>query len=101
MLIERTQHLGVGYYERNNNRLDYANGYKPKQVKTRISELDLLVPQMMKLFLVTMSGLMQSMVIGLTMKNTPSGVANNIGSSVANLKSLEVIMNPECSSQVL
>jgi hypothetical protein len=43
----------------------------------------------------------QSMVIGLTMKNTPSGVANNIGSSVANLKSLEVIMNPECSSQVL
>jgi hypothetical protein len=45
-----------------------------------ISELDLLVPQMMKLFLVTMSGLMQSMVIGLTMKNTPSGVANNIGS---------------------
>jgi hypothetical protein len=40
-----------------------------------------------------MSGLMQSMVIGLTMKNTPSGVANNIGSSVANLKPLEVIMN--------
>jgi transposase-like protein len=80
MLIERTQHLGVGYYERNNNRLDYANGYKPKQVKTRISELDLLVPQMMKLFLVTMSGLMQSMVIGLTIKNT----ANNIRSGVAN-----------------
>ena len=27
MLIERTQHLGVGHYERSNNRLDYANGY--------------------------------------------------------------------------
>jgi transposase-like protein len=36
MLIERTQHLGVGHYERSNNRLDYANGYKPKRVKTRI-----------------------------------------------------------------
>jgi hypothetical protein len=29
MLIEWTQHLGVGHYERSNNRLDYANGYKP------------------------------------------------------------------------
>ncbi|VVH61252.1 Mobile element protein [uncultured Gammaproteobacteria bacterium] len=45
MLIERTQHLGVGHYERSNNRLDYANGYKPKRVKTRIGELDLSVPQ--------------------------------------------------------
>ena len=45
MLVDRTQHLGVGHYERSNNRLDYANGYKPKRVKTRIGELDLLVPQ--------------------------------------------------------
>jgi hypothetical protein len=30
MLIERTQHLGAGHYQRSSNRLDYANGYKPK-----------------------------------------------------------------------
>ena len=45
MLIERTQHLGAGRYERSSNRLDYANGYKPKRVKTRIGELSLSVPQ--------------------------------------------------------
>jgi len=45
MLIERSQHLGAGHYQRSNNRLDYANGYKPKRIKTRIGELDLSVPQ--------------------------------------------------------
>ena len=45
MLIERAQHLGAEHYQRSNNRLDYANGYKPKRVKTRIGQLDLSVPQ--------------------------------------------------------
>ena len=45
MRLEREQHLGAGHYERNNERLDYANGYKPKRVKTRIGQLDLSVPQ--------------------------------------------------------
>ncbi len=41
MRLEREQHLGAGHYER----LDYANGYKPKRVKTRIGNLDLSIPQ--------------------------------------------------------
>lgn len=45
MLIERAQHLGAGHYQRSDYRLDYANGYKPKRVKTRIGELNLSVPQ--------------------------------------------------------
>ena len=45
MRLEREQHLGAGHYERNNERLDYANGYKPKRVKTRIGNLDLSIPQ--------------------------------------------------------
>jgi len=45
MRIEREQHLGAGHYQRSNDRLDYANGYKPKRVKTRIGQLDLSVPQ--------------------------------------------------------
>ena len=34
-----------GYYQRSSDRLDDANGYKPKRVKTRIGDLDLSVPQ--------------------------------------------------------
>jgi transposase-like protein len=45
MRLEREQHLGAGHYERNSDRLDYANGYKPKRVKTRIGQLDLSIPQ--------------------------------------------------------
>ncbi len=41
----RTQHLSAGYYQRSSDRLDDANGYKPKRVKTRIGDLDLSVPQ--------------------------------------------------------
>ncbi len=33
------------HYERSGNRIDYANGFKPKRVKTCIGELDLSVPQ--------------------------------------------------------
>jgi len=32
MLLERELHLGASHYERNSDRLDYANGYKPKRV---------------------------------------------------------------------
>ena len=30
MLIERENYLQAGAYERNENRVDYANGFKPK-----------------------------------------------------------------------
>lgn len=45
MLIERSRHLGADRYERSNERTGYANGYKPKTVKSRIGELELSVPQ--------------------------------------------------------
>jgi hypothetical protein len=45
MLIERSQHLGAGHYQRSRDRIDYANGFKPKRIKTRIGELDLSIPQ--------------------------------------------------------
>lgn len=45
MRLERERHLGVGAYERSEDRRGYANGYKPKRVKTRVGELDLAVPQ--------------------------------------------------------
>ncbi len=32
-------------YERNENRIDYANGFKPKQLKTQIGALSLQIPQ--------------------------------------------------------
>lgn len=45
MKLERSRHLGAGPYERTEQRQGYANGFKPKRVKTRIGELDLAVPQ--------------------------------------------------------
>lgn len=45
MRLERERHLGVGPYERSDARRGYANGYKPKTVRTRVGELDLAVPQ--------------------------------------------------------
>ncbi len=45
MRLERQAHLGVGPYERNEDRQGYANGYKPKTVKTRVGELTFAVPQ--------------------------------------------------------
>jgi len=45
MLIERTRHLQALPYERNPLRQDYANGFKPKQLKTQLGELSLNVPQ--------------------------------------------------------
>ena len=45
MLIERANYLQLAPYERSEPRQDYANGFKPKQFKTRIGELSLQVPQ--------------------------------------------------------
>jgi len=45
MLIERSRYLGVNPYERSSERQDYANGFKPKQVKTKVGELSLSIPQ--------------------------------------------------------
>ena len=45
MKIERQQALGVGPYERSEERHGQANGFKPKTVKTRIGPLQLAVPQ--------------------------------------------------------
>ncbi len=45
MRLERQNHLGVGPYERSEERRGYANGYKPKTVQTRVGALDFDVPQ--------------------------------------------------------
>ena len=45
MQAERQKHLGVGLYERSPERRDYANGYKPKTMKTRMGDITFDVPQ--------------------------------------------------------
>ena len=45
MLVERSEYLGAGPYERTASRIGYANGFKGKTVKTRLGELALKVPQ--------------------------------------------------------
>ena len=45
MKIERGKHLNADPYERNDQRQDYANGFKDKTLKTRIGALDLKIPQ--------------------------------------------------------
>lgn len=45
MLAERAHYLQLAPYERSETREDYANGFKSKQLKTRIGELSLQVPQ--------------------------------------------------------
>jgi transposase-like protein len=45
MKIERQQFLGVGPYQRGAARNGQANGFKPKQLKTRVGQLQLSVPQ--------------------------------------------------------
>jgi len=48
MKIERQAHLGAGPYERTPARQDYANGYKPKTVNTRMGAITFNVPQVRK-----------------------------------------------------
>ncbi|MDN5863572.1 MAG: IS256 family transposase, partial [Salinisphaera sp.] len=45
MRLERERHLAAAPYERSPHRTGYANGYKPKTVKSRLGTLDLAVPQ--------------------------------------------------------
>ncbi len=45
MQAERQKHLGVEPYERSPERRDYANGYKPKTIKTRMGDIPFDVPQ--------------------------------------------------------
>ena len=45
MKLERSDFLMAGPYERSSERQGYANGFKPKRVKTRIGELQLEVPK--------------------------------------------------------
>lgn len=45
MQAEREKHLGAGPYERSAERRGYANGFKPKTVKTRLGEITFEVPQ--------------------------------------------------------
>ena len=45
MLIERARYLQAEPYERNESRLDYAIGFKPKQLKTKVGEVSLQIPQ--------------------------------------------------------
>ena len=41
MRLERSEYLGVGPYERTGTRRGYANGFKPKQIKSRLGALRL------------------------------------------------------------
>jgi len=45
MQAERQQYLGVAPYQHSPDRQGYANGYKPKTVKTRVGEITLDIPQ--------------------------------------------------------
>jgi transposase-like protein len=45
MEYERQQHLGAGRYQRTARRQGYANGYKPKTVKTRQGKITFDIPQ--------------------------------------------------------
>lgn len=45
MVLERQRHIQAAPFERTADRKDYANGFKPKEVKTRIGALSLQIPQ--------------------------------------------------------
>jgi transposase-like protein len=45
MVLERQNHLRVGYYQRGSERQGQANGFKPKTMKTRVGEVQLQIPQ--------------------------------------------------------
>ena len=42
---EMTEHLGAAPHERSEGRRGHRNGYKPRQLKTRVGTLELAVPQ--------------------------------------------------------
>jgi len=45
MQAERSEHLQAAPYEHSSERRGYANGYKPKTLRTRVGEITLAVPQ--------------------------------------------------------
>lgn len=45
LLLERERFIGVGRYERSEDRRDQSNGFKSKTIKSRIGELEVAVPQ--------------------------------------------------------
>jgi len=45
MRLERSEYLGAGPWERTEARRGYANGFKPKRVRTRLGEIDLEIPK--------------------------------------------------------
>jgi putative transposase len=45
MKLERTEALGAAPYQRTEQRRGYANGYKPKTLRTRVGEITVDVPQ--------------------------------------------------------
>lgn len=45
MKAESAAHVGADAHERASTRRGHRNGYKPRKLKTRVGELDLLVPQ--------------------------------------------------------
>ena len=45
MKVERAQALGASPYERSEKRRGYANGFKSRNVKSRLGNLDLQIPQ--------------------------------------------------------
>jgi putative transposase len=45
MQAERAKYLNAGQYERTEDRIGHANGYKPKTVRTRVGEITFAVPQ--------------------------------------------------------
>ena len=45
MKLERTEALGAAPYQRSEQRRGYANGYKPKTLRTRVGEITVDVPQ--------------------------------------------------------
>lgn len=45
MRIERGEFLGAGPFERTDERIGHANGFKPRRIQTRAGVLDLAIPQ--------------------------------------------------------
>ena len=45
MLIEREHHIGAGPYQRSDQRNGHGNGFKDRQLNTRIGTISLRVPQ--------------------------------------------------------
>jgi transposase-like protein len=43
--IERGEFLGAGPFERTDDRVGHANGFKPRRIQTRAGALDLAIPQ--------------------------------------------------------